>query len=371
MKLIIFGYWEKNLGDDLFLLLLRERVLSKIDGVEAYILTRKCHKKYYQEMGYHPICKDSIVNRALDKMASLLSTPEIYYYRYTQNNIFLMLGGSLFEESENKEINKRQFRNLSCAVRKAAYSFCIGSNFGPYKDEGFVDGYRELFSKMKDVCFRDKASADLFKNTHWAPDIVLGGKDYLKSIVFNENELMNSTTIADYDIVVPINLRNRKNLKKFTKQYEEALHNLIYKTTGLGRNIVILNFCEFEGDGVAIESIIEQCKLDCDMNLIHIITYEKIDTMLSYFKGASTVYATRFHATILALLFNKNFVPIIYSSKTKNALDSYCRNVKFITVENFTVEKIEEIMSWNNVKVDREWIYDEAKKQFDAIENWI
>lgn len=87
----------------------------------------------------------------------------------------VVLGGSMFIE---KNLARNELKeNIKSKYNTSSSLFILGINFGPYKNSYYCDLYKELFSKADDVCFREKYSAELFKdlkNVRVAPDIIFG-----------------------------------------------------------------------------------------------------------------------------------------------------------------------------------------------------
>ena len=155
-KIFLWGYWTQNFGDDLFLKVYQEQM--KKFNIKTYILTEKKYSDFYKNMGFNTICKNTFFYRLTYKILTIFNLPELFFLLIHKNDLFVMLGGSLFAENKGMIAEKMQFRNLEYATNKAKKSFVIGSNFGPYKTEQFKTNYTKLFKNMEDVSFRDQKS---------------------------------------------------------------------------------------------------------------------------------------------------------------------------------------------------------------------
>lgn len=324
-KIFLWGYWVKNFGDDLFLKVYLEQI--KEFDIITYILTEKKYKSFYQKMGIRTICKDTFIYRLTYKLLISLGLPELFFLMISKKSLFVMLGGSLFAENKGIAVEKLQFKNLFYAVSKAKKSFVIGSNFGPYSNESYKNKYEMLFSKMEDVCFRDKKSYEMFsqslKNVRYAPDIAFEGK-WNKS----NNQINKSIVIS------VINLENRTNLSKFKEKYEKVIAEICIEHIKKGNKVYLISLCEKEGDILSCSRIQNMVKKNTNY-YPEIKEYTSIDKTIKLFSSAKKIYATRFHALMVGLYFNKNIVPIIYNEKGINAIQTYCESLSYFLIEDF------------------------------------
>lgn len=60
-------------------------------------------------------------------------------------------------------------------IKAVSILFCVRANFGPYHTEEYRSAMDKVYTKLKDICFRDTYSKNLFAdNDHvrQAPDIL-------------------------------------------------------------------------------------------------------------------------------------------------------------------------------------------------------
>src|SRR5690606_17093996 len=217
----------------------------------------------------------------------------------------VIIGGSIFMENENSE-SVFNYQNL---IINSFYKFnkkvfILGSNFGPFQSEGFYNTYRELFSKLEDVCFRDSKSYGLFsdlKNVRYAPDVVFSLK-HLSLI--NEKKKQVGFSL--------INIQNRQKLSQYHRSYISKMSELIQKFIQADYEVKLFSFCEREGD---LQAITEAIDTDPEIrNKVKIINYlGDIDATLDEFQSCEIIIGTRFHSIILGLLFECHVIPIYYS----------------------------------------------------------
>ena len=332
-KIFLWGYWAKNFGDDLFLKIYFDQI--KEFNINTYILTEKKFKDYYKKMGLKVVSKDSFGYKLTYKMLSKCQKPELYFLLVNKRTLFVLLGGSLFAENKGVLAEQKQYLNLDYAITKAKKSFVIGSNFGPYNREKFKEEYEVLFSKMEDISFRDKKSYDLFhkalKNVRYAPDIAFEGSWSSKQ------KDGNSVVIS------VINIEHRENLAAYKEVYEKGIADIRLYHINRNERVILLSLCEQEGDLIACQRIYEIVNQH-DKHFVEVIDYNSIDGTIELLASAKKIYATRFHALMMALYFHKNVVPIIYNEKGINAIDSYCKSLKWFSIVNFNQETIRQMM---------------------------
>ncbi len=335
-KIFLWGYWAKNFGDDLFLKIYLDQM--KKANISTYILTEKKYKKFYEKMGVKVVSKDSFIYKLVYKILTICRKPELYFLMVNKRSLFVLLGGSLFAENKGLFAEQKQFLNLDYATTKAEKSFVIGSNFGPYIHEKFKEEYEVLFSKMEDVAFRDKMSFELFNqtltNVRYAPDIAFEGS--WKSNKKNNNSIVISV----------INVEHRQGLFACKETYEKGIVDICLYHIRRNEKIILLSLCEQEGDLLACQRIYASLN-QYDKRFVEVINYNSIDRTIELFASAKKIYATRFHALMMALYFCKNIVPIIYNEKGINAIESYCRSLKWFSIENFDEETLYQMMEIN------------------------
>lgn len=218
------------------------------------------------------------------------------------------IGGSIFMQRGNWNGLKDERRT---EVKKPYY--VLGSNFGPYQDEKFYTDHYELFKKYTDICFRDTHSYELFKelnNVRLADDIVfqLKSKDRIKM----EEKVMISVIKPSF----------RKNLEHYDDIYYKKIKDLTVSFINRGYSVVLMSFCEAEGDKEAIEKILSIIPENISSNIQKYYYKHDIEQALDVIASSAFVVATRFHAMILGWVYNKPVYPIAYSRKMNNVMEN-------------------------------------------------
>lgn len=350
-KCLVIGYVNRNFGDDLFFHIL----FTRYPNMEFYfyppslllnqyknIFEKNKNVVFYDNEEYYLRVKEEIN----DDSVPINLFPMICERTQTVDS-YINIGGSIFIQNDNWK-NDDRIKLKELMSDKA--SFIIGCNFGP-GDKEYYKFYKNWFKKFDDICFRDDNSYDMFKdleNTRKADDIVLLDK-YKKHILTTRNK--KSLGIS----VLGINKQN-KNYHKYI--------NFIKKITDYfskkGFKVNYFSFCENEGDLETIKDIVKIIEMKDDVNIIN---YE--DNILSFLKQwykNKYVICTRFHASILALKYNQNFISIGYSDKTKNFLKNINENIKVYDINE--LDKLD-IGKLEFIKIKKQYNSEEQFKKID------
>lgn len=305
-KIVLLAYTQINLGDDLFIKIITERY----PNTEFLMIGQRKNMLPFKNINNLEIVLSNASR--LDGLFRRFNFSTSFYNNLikskAKNNYVINIGGSIFMEDKFWSSKAKSYEKL---VDTSKSFVILGANFGPYFDSEYYRTYYNIFSKTTDICFRDEASYDLFKEiptVRKAPDIV-----------FNLNiDRVEDYTETDYILVSVMNLAVKESLKQYKDIYEENIVSLCQDFIGKGQKVKLMSFCKSEGDEVAIERIMEKISSP----LLTSYYYKgDMDGALSVIKSSKSVIATRFHSMILAFVFNKPVYPIIYSDKTLNVLN--------------------------------------------------
>ncbi|MGD7007042.1 polysaccharide pyruvyl transferase family protein [Metabacillus sp. 84] len=326
-KVLVFAYFEENLGDDLFLKVLFDRY----PDAEWYMLESVAGKN------------SSLVNEYNLKFISKREFIKTFY----KFDAMINIGGSIFIQTRRWYglFLKRLFFTipLKLASKKV---FIIGANFGPFNSDLFKIAYNIYFKLINDICFRDEKSFKLFsknKKVRLAPDIIYGYK--------SEREIPKKKNSVGISIM---DLENRKELKEFDQAYINKMILLIEKLIENKNEVFLFSFCEKEGDLNAIGKIVNSFKEDFKKN-IKVVNYSgNIDVFLEQFSSIEYIISLRFHSFILSQVYKQPVFPIVYSEKTLNALMDIQLDNKFIElrdIENLEISGIINSISDNFIDI--------------------
>lgn len=315
MKTIsLHAYWAGNLGDDLMVKILLERYpqyrfycpkethyVETFRKYSNFVDKGKLRRKLYvvnaiaNAVSFY-LRKDFLINRISTRIAGKCCAS-------------VRIGGSIFMQSPNEPLYQR-IKNEE-GMLKSGPLFVIGANFGPYSSEEFRQAFSTFFSKCAGVTFRDRASWALFsneENIHYAPDVVLNLK--------GKNVREGKTVIISI-----IDVRGRSFPEDVKDAYEALILNICRKSIQNGDKPLLMSFCKKEGDENAIERILTQLAAE-GIDTVDAFRYNgsNMDEAIELLQTASYIVASRFHAMILALCFEKPFYCLSYSDKIINVL---------------------------------------------------
>lgn len=338
-QVFVDGYFEKNLGDDLFLLILLNRYRNNDfvawipEEYEKFIKINEIKNLTIQYSRFR------LLERIFNKIFCKLN---IQYKSFIalKYNVNVIISGSIYMENKwNSKINPGNQYGKFHKNYKKIKRYLLGNNFGPYQTEQYKNKYVNYFNECEDICFRDYYSYNLFagncKNVRYAPDIILG----LNKNIFNYENIIKQK----YIVISVINTKKRKDLSDYTEIYSNMLIEIANYYTEQDYKVIFMSFCDKEGDREFIDNLYEKNSLN-RKNYIEVFSYDfDIKKSLSIINFAECVIATRFHAMILGWVFNIPTVPIVYSNKMQNVIDDFkfegiyydIKNLKSFEIKKF------------------------------------
>lgn len=308
-KVYLYAYDRQNLGDDLFV----HTITKRYPDVQFYIWTGAENKVVFKCLpNLKVIDRDSKWVHFLHKLRPSF----VNHYRYgveDKCDAIVYIGGSIFMEYPNWE------QLLAWWESEAEHRpfMALGCNFGPWHTEAYRAKMASIYAKMKDVCFRDRYSAELFKDVstvRQAPDILF-------------NCPMPEVTVDEKNVFVSlIDCASRDDSHSLTdldSSYIAGMAKLLQEYLDNGHTLTLASFCRHEGDEKAIVKIRQAMGLAENDSRVRDLCYTgtNADEMLAAIAEAGFVVASRFHATILALAAGRPVLPVIYSDKTTHVLE--------------------------------------------------
>ena len=349
MKYIVLkGYTNKNLGDDLFLNIIANRYKNK------FLILSNMHYNSYGNLIFFSGLKYKIINKIIKLISFKKTTLEKIIIE--KANLTILVGGSMFIEEKLK--SKRY-------ILSEIKNYCIlGSNFGPYKTKEFYNKFYNIFSNALDVCFRDNYSYNLFKD--------LPNVRYASDIIFSLNTKYLNITNSKKVIISVIDCE-KKFESSVKDTYENKIIELINYFSLKEYKIVLMSFCKSEGDEDAIKSILKKIKSKRKMENIEYYFYRgNIVEALNKIADSQIVVGTRFHANILGLIMKKTIIPIAYSDKTINVLKDMNYKGKIFDIrdiENFNIDSLDEKDLF--YKYDVSFQKEDSERQFEKLDEII
>ena len=286
------AYLCLNLGDDMFV----EYLTEKFPQVSFCVLV---HPKYAKPFKRIKNIKLHYLLWFFNKLLKKIIKKSLIKYRIVKKiKNYVYIGGSVFIEPENYEKDEiLQYEN----------GFILGANFGPYRNQKFYDLTKEKIIKLKDICFRDSYSYDMFKmlnNVRCAPDVLFG---YNKYPAYQKGSGIGISVVE---------LERRKSLSDMTEDYYKTIADFIEICCQQNITVSLYSFCSSEGDSRAVKKITELCQAQC-----RVVSYKgDIVAFLNDMNTNEYIVATRFHAMVIGWCLGKKVFPITYSKKLNNVM---------------------------------------------------
>lgn len=307
-KVFLFAYDKINLGDDLFI----RNITERYPDTRFYLLTTQNNRKVFENVKNLKILdkysrKRMLLNRIRPSLINRLNT---WYQKRCDAVVYI--GGSIFIEYDTWK-NMLNWWNYEVANFPF---YVLGANFGPFHNEEYKEGMDAIFSKMKDVCFRDQYSYKLFSTN----SVVRQAPDILFSFHIPQTNIQSGQIVISV-----INCRNKEDnlLKSVANDYIAGMTKLIKNFIDYNYTPILVSFCKEEGDEETISEILS-CMQPSYSERCSTLFYNGInyDQILRKIAGSEYIIAARFHALILALAANRPVYPMIYSDKTIHVLET-------------------------------------------------
>lgn len=356
MKVYLFACIEKNIGDDLFVTILCERY----PDIE-FVITSQAKYGSLKDIPNLVFCdvlekwdwvsslgKNSKIKTLIAKIIQIF-----YTFKLPKYEIGVSIVGNAFKNM--KYTGWKQSRWIRERVKLVDKFYILSTNFGPYDDNRWKNDFERIFSQMRDVCFRDRYSYNLFSslpNVRVAPDIVF-------TLGRRQHEKTNNVIIS----VIDCSFRARnESVKNAAPVYEQKMIETINILHQRGYKITLLN-SNVEQDRPACDRLLERIDLD----EVSVVDYDgNLDLIFDLYRQSSFVIGTRLHTIILGWLYNMPVVPIVYDLKVSNLLAVCSYNQRIFDITNLDLVSGEDIVDAleNNHYVVSQNILDDAQKQF-------
>lgn len=350
-KIFLNAYTELNLGDDLFI----ENILERYTQARFFMLSNNKYESYFFKQETLTTINDQ--NKFFKNLNKIWKSGFPRYLDFIKRRCVanVYIGGSIFIEYPSW---KQVMNWWNYQVDNYPF-YVVGANFGPYQDEEYKNSMNDVFSRMKDICFRDYNSYGLFKGNdkvRYAPDILFSQKIEKQNIT---KKIFVSLIDCDSKD------EGSNKLDSLSNKYYLSISNVLKEYIKEDYEVVLVAFCEKEGDCKANNTILDMLE---DRSNVRVITYDGYNRkeILSELSSSSYVIGTRFHSIVLAMVANKPFFPIIYSKKTLNMLNDlgYKGNLIDIKeIDNIDFDYVNENLE-NNYIVDIEEYRKEAEKHY-------
>lgn len=337
-KVYIDAYFAENLGDDIFIDILTKRYKN----CQFYAITE--NRKNYN--------RDNLKVYTNKYMYKILKKFSWEKYLAGKFKTVVTIGGSMFMENNN---NDKDF-----SMGKKNNRYVLGINFGPYKTEKYYQNIHNMLSKVKDVCFREKYSYDLFKdlpNVRCASDIVFS-MDTSDINITKRKRVIISIISPEYKLNA-----------EYKEQYENVMLQLIQMFMKKEYEVMLMSFCKMEHDEEEIQNILNKMDEEQRKKIETYYYNGNIEEAMNVLADSQVIVGGRFHANILGLLLSKSIIPVLYSDKTLNVLKDMnidapvidIRNLKDFDISSITDADLNKVYNVEKEKID-------AQRHFEKLD---
>lgn len=349
-KIFLYAYDKVNLGDDLFIV----NLVNRYPNIRFYMLSDKVNKKNFSDLRNLKIVNTN--NILLKKIKSIWNGGYSRYEAFLKKrcDALVYIGGSIFIEyaSWSNIVNWWDYQASNYKL------YIIGANFGPYHTNEYKNAMGKVFDKVCDICFRDKNSYNLFKQSskiRFAPDIIF-------SQTLKEKKSLKKIFVS------VINCQDKNegyhSLKQYNNDYVKSLLCILNEYLKDDYDITICSFCKYEGDEEIVNKLVQRLNNPKVTPLFY--NGKNREDILNEINESCYIIGTRFHSIILGMVAKKPVFPIIYSNKTRCMLFDLGFQGKYIDIEK--IEQLDYALSKQNL-IDQ-YIVDIDDYRIESLEHF-
>ncbi len=351
-KVYVIAYCRNNIGDDLFV----QALVRRYPRTRFYLfLDPKFRRPFLQEKNLSYPCRLTFLLYRVLKKLGLVNKSTVYRHFSKKAYGVIRIGGSVFIEPRNWDGDRRP-QNTNCNPD----TFYIGANFGPYRSQSFLEDVRGRLEGVRDCCFRDQYSRNLFRelpNVRYAPDVLFGYPFYPP---WQKGEGVGISVIA---------LEDRPELSSMKERYYDTLAKLCDLCQAQKIPVMLFSFCLAEGDARAVEEIRSRTHSEVRSCSYHGDTA----AFLEQLNGCQCLLATRFHAMVLGWCMGKPVLPILYSLKQTHVLEEVGFRGKcwdLLSSQDYAAESLLQDCLKNDLP-DIKALAAGAAVQFDGVDRFL
>ncbi len=308
---VMYGYFGKNLGDDLFFDMLLKRYPDTVfavydaNGYEAFF------NRYPNAYLYTR--SDPRVQK-IDAYGAKLRMPEAFEsLLLSKSDIVVHIGGSIYQQVGTWEEDLRMRRKR---YKRRHPFFSVSSNFGPHHTDDYRQYWERRFAVCRDICFRDSYSASLFPKTkavRTAPDLLFSLP--LERVPRKQHQLFLSVMNLSYP--------GSPFSDEQQTRYQQWIIDIAVRHLENGHSVCLSSFCSFQGDEGFVRAVFEAIPEEL-RERAECLFYSgdgNFAPMLTAIAESEYMLATRFHAMLFGFSAGVRTLPICYNQKQRHVLE--------------------------------------------------
>lgn len=362
-KIMLYGFFGHNLGDDLFFDRLFARypdtVFVAFDAVGYEAVFAKYPNVYVYQ-------RNDPRGAQIDRLGAKLGRQEAFEkLLLSKTDAVVHIGGSIYQQIGAWE---QDLRLRDKRYKRSHPFFSISSNFGPFHTDSYRTFWHKRFAISRDICFRDTYSQSLFVDlpaVRYAPDLLFSHS--LPAVDTVSGRLFIS-------VIDPAHVSHTFSEEQ-CRGYIDTMSAVTEQWLRNGRSVVLSSFCAFENDPAAVDAIIRAVPAELHGGL-SVASYDGSgDTtpVLSALAASEYVISTRFHATLFGMSAGKTVLPICYNPKVTHMLEDIGFDGHVLDMDRFAhmgADAVIEALTTQSpfdVRAQQE----QALSQFDRLDAYI
>ena len=169
------------------------------------------------------------------------------------------------------------------------------------------------------------------------------------------------------DLISVVNVKKKNDSEEKQDEYISLLVKNIKDYIKSNHKVYLYSFCEYEGDEVTIDAILEEFK--GNESVIPVKYNGDLDKFFEIYSKMEYMICGRFHAMILSCVCKQKMFVTSYSDKIDNVVEDLKLNIPIVRLEKIKKETsvpLDEFIYPGDEKVTK--IIEEAKKQDEIFE---
>ena len=334
-KILIYGWFgENNFGDELLLKSMCNLIRSISSSAIVNVVGSKPKEIRKNHKGVHRV-SHAIYMHPRKIVSAMIKDPINTVMNIIDNDVLIVAGGGAISDW-NKSSTKEMFflMNVFSAMKKPIYLLGVGA--GPISNQKSYEPFRKVLSKAEAITTRDNYSYnELYKIG--LTNVILG-KDLAYYSKLDCEKCAFPDSIKNIGLVLaPVCMNSREVYESFIEETRKLI-----TTLQTSYNVSLIPF-QYKYDKVLLDRLVDGLT---DVTVL----YDSQDIWMieEYIKSQDLIIGMRYHSLIIATLFRKFVIPIVYHPKDW----SFCVDFDLLRYS----ESIGNGENWRNSNISSEHI---------------